>query len=185
MTDSLAVDSWCFGDATVVGDALRIVPLKTQNGPITTTTEECHSPFDLSSQQDDANRKNLDLRLSQDWESKIECMEANVVYWVAQDPERYFDDALGEEDIQERFKSCLHKKLEYPANLRVKVQTKGACAVRYWSEDKQLLGAPATHAGCTFKAKLLVKSLWFGESSWGIMLEATDLLVLHQPLCPF
>ncbi len=185
MTDSLVVDKWCFGVPTIVSDTFRIVPLKTQNGPIATTSEECFSPFELSSPQEDANRKNLDLRLSETWESKIECMEANIIYWVSQDPVRYFNEALGEEEIQERFKSCLHKKGEYPANLRVKVQTKGACAARYWSPDKQLIQVPATHAGCTFKAKLLIKGLWFAESSWGVTIEATDLLIQNQPACPF
>ena len=87
-----------------MSETLRIVPLKTQNGPITLTTEECYSPFELSSPQEDANRKNLDLRLSETWESKLECMEANVVYWVSQDPQRYFTEALGEEEIQENVK---------------------------------------------------------------------------------
>jgi len=117
MTD--VVDKWCFGDATIVSDTLRIVPLKLQNGPITMTTEECYSPFDLSSPQEDANRKNLVLRLSETWESKIECMEANIMYWVSKDPERYFTEALGEEEIQERFKSSLHKKGEYPAIYKI------------------------------------------------------------------
>ena len=183
MTD--VVDKWCFGDATIVSDTLRIVPLKLQNGPITMTTEECYSPFDLSSPQEDANRKNLVLRLSETWESKIECMEANIMYWVSKDPERYFTEALGEEEIQERFKSSLHKKGEYPANLRVKVQTKGACQARYWNPEKQLIKKPATHAGCTFKAKLTIKGLWFGDSNWGFTIEATDLLVQSEHACPF
>ncbi len=110
MTD--LIDNWCIGDATIVSDTLRIVPLNHQNGPITLTTEECYSHFDLSSQHEDSNRKNLDLRLTEIWETKLECMEANIMYWVSQDPERYFSEAVGEDDIQERFKSCLHKKGE-------------------------------------------------------------------------
>ncbi len=177
MTD--LVDNWCFGDAAIVSDTLRIAPLKHQNGPITLTTEECYSPFDLSSPQD-ANKKNLDLLLTLTWESKMECMEANIIYWISQDTQRYFGKDLSEEAAQESFKSCLHKTGECPANLRVKVQTKGACQARYWNPEKQLIKAPATHVGCTFKTKLLVKSVWLGESSWGVAIEATDLLVQRE-----
>ena len=53
-------------------------------------------------------------------------------------------------------------------------QTKGACQARYWNLENKLIKAPATHAGCTFKAKLLIKSMWFGDSSWGVTIEATD-----------
>ena len=76
----LLVDKWCFGDATVVSETLRIVPLKHKNGPITLTTEDCYSPFDLSSLQEDANIQNLDLRLTYTWDSKLECVEANIVF---------------------------------------------------------------------------------------------------------
>ena len=71
-------------------------------------------PFDLSSQQESATRKNIDLRLSEDWEKMIGEMESNLMNLVAGVSERYFTQKLELEDVQQRFKSTLHKHGEYP-----------------------------------------------------------------------
>ena len=135
MTDSFEVEQWVLGTPELVGDTLQIAPLKLKNGnPIVATTEACFCPFDLSSQQESATRKNLDLRLSEDWEKMIEEMESNLINLVVGDSEKYFTEKLEAEEIQQRFKSTLHKNGEYPTNLRVKVQTKGACGARYWDK---------------------------------------------------
>ena len=70
-------------------------------------------PFDLSSQQESATRKNLDLRLSEDWEKRIENMESKLINLVVGDSETYFTDKLEAEEIQQRFKSSLHIYGEY------------------------------------------------------------------------
>ena len=67
----------------------------------------------MSSQQESATRKNLDLRLSEDWEKRIENMESNLINLVAGDSEKYFTEKLEAEEIQQRFKSTLHKNGEY------------------------------------------------------------------------
>ena len=86
MTGSLAVGQWVIGTTELVSDALQIAPLKLENGnPITATTETCCCPFDLGSQQGNATRKNLDLRLSQEWASRIDHMEHDLVNLVARE----------------------------------------------------------------------------------------------------
>ena len=115
MTDSFAVGQWVLGTPGLVVESLQIAPLKLKNGnPSVATTEACFCPFDLSSQQESATRKNLDLRLSEDWASMIENMETNIVNLVAGESERYVTQKLELEDVQQRFKSTLHKRGEYP-----------------------------------------------------------------------
>ena len=92
-------------------------------------------PFDLSSQKDSATRKNLDLRLSEDWENRNDNMESNLISLVVGDSEKQFTEKLAAEEIQQHFKGTLHKNGEYSTNLRVKVQTKGARGAR--QRDKQ------------------------------------------------
>ena len=114
MTDSFEVEQWVLGTPELVGDTLQIAPLKLKNGnPIVATTEACFCPFDLSSQKETATRKNLDLRLSEDWENRIENMESNLINLVVGDSEKYFTEKLEAEEIQQRFKSTLHKNGEY------------------------------------------------------------------------
>ena len=114
MTDSFAVEQWVLGTPGLVGESLQVAPLKLKNGnPIVATTEACVCPFDLSSQQESATRKNLDLRLLEDWEKMIEEMESNRINLVVGGSEGYFNEKLEAEEIQQRFKSTLHKNGEY------------------------------------------------------------------------
>ena len=110
MTDSFAMGPWVLGTPELEGESLQIAPLKLKDGnPIFATTEPCFCPFDLNSQPASAIRKNLDLRLSEDWENRIEKMESNLMNLVAGGSKRYFTEKLEAEEIQQRFKSTLHK----------------------------------------------------------------------------
>ena len=153
MTDSFEVAQWVLETPELVGESLQIAPLKLTNGnPIVATTEECCCPFDLSSQQESANRKNLDLRLSQDWENRVENMGSNIINLVAGDSEKYFTEKLEAEEIPQRFNTlCMEWRIL--THLRVKVQTKGADSARYWDKQKQILnrlshmlGVPLEHS---------------------------------------
>ena len=50
-------------------------------------------PFDLSSQKETATRNNLDLRLSEDWENRIEDMGSILINLVVGDSEIFYGEA--------------------------------------------------------------------------------------------
>ena len=174
------VSNWKLGEAVEKDtNGLKFASLTTSaGGPIVLTLVGCVSPFELSSWQEDALVKNLDLRLDALTESKLECMQACIA-------EKYGLPKYNTEG----FKPFLHKREEYPANIRVKLQTAtGLTKTRFWSKDKKLTKAPEQFAGATFDAKLLLKGVWYSESCWGVSLQATDLMLTKDPPpieCPF
>ena len=174
------VISWKLGEAVEAENGLKFASLTTAGGPIVLTLVGCVTPFEPSSWQDldDALVKNLDLRLDALTESKLECMQACIA-------EKYGLPKYSTEG----FKPFLHKRDDFPANLRVKLQAKGLTKTRFWSkEDKKLTKAPEQFAGATFDAKVLLKGIWYAESCWGCSLAATDLMLMAEapvPDCPF
>ena len=176
--DTHIVSNWKLGEAVEAENGLRFAPLTTAGGPIILTLAACVAPFEPSSWQDDALVKNLDLRLDALTESKLECMQACIA-------EKYGLPKY----CTEGFKPFLHKNGEYPANIRVKLQTTTSLTkTRFWGKDKKLTKAPEQFAGATFDAKLLLKGVWYSESCWGISLQATDLMLTKDPPpieCPF
>jgi hypothetical protein len=171
------VISWKLGEAVEAENGLKFASLTTASGPIILTLSGI-APFEPSSWQDDALVKNPDLRLDALTESKLECMQACIA-------EKYGLPKYSTEG----FKPFLHKRDDFPANLRVKLQAKGLTKTRFWSkEDKKLTKAPEHFAGATFDAKVLLKGVWYSESCWGVSLQATDLMITKEaqlPDCPF
>ena len=175
MTDP--VSSWKLGEIVEAEGGLQFTGLTVQGGPIILTLVGCVAPFEPSSYQAESLVKNLDLRLDKLTEEKLECMQACVAEKFSQP--RYKADA---------FKPFLHKKEEYPANLRTKLQTTGLTKTRFWDSNKKLTEPPESYAGATFEAKVMLKGIWYAESAWGLSLHATDLMLTKDspiPECPF
>jgi hypothetical protein len=121
--------------------------------------------------------KNFDIRLDATTESKLECMQACIAgrFTIP----KYKTDA---------FKAFLHKKEEYPANLRAKLTTTGLTKTRFWDSNKKLTEPPESFAGVTFEAKVILKGVWYSEECWGASLQVTNLMLVAQapvPECPF
>jgi hypothetical protein len=170
------VSSWKLGETVEAENGLRFTGLTVAGGPIVLTLSGI-APFDPSSWQEESLVKNLDIRLDASTESKLECMQACIMERFALP--KYKTDA---------FKPFLHKREEYPANLRVKVQTTGLTKTRFWRKDKKQTEAPECYAGATFEAKVLLKGIWYSEECWGASLQATDMMLIKDPPipeCPF
>ena len=170
------VSSWKLGEQIEAENGLKFASLTTAGGPIILTLAGV-TPFEPSSWQEESLVKNLDLRLDKLIEEKLECMQACVAETFSLP--KYKTDA---------FKAFLHKKEEYPANLRAKLQTTGLTKTRFWGKDKKPTQAPESFALATFEAKVLLKGIWYAEAAWGVSLHATDLMLVAEapvPECPF
>ena len=171
------VSKWKLGEIVEAEGGLQFTGLTVQGGPIVLTLVGCVAPFEPSSWQEDSLVKNLDLRLDKLTEETLECMQACIAEQYRLP--KYKTDA---------FKSFLHKKEDYPANLRTKLQTTGLTKTRFWDSNKKLTEPPESYSGGTFEAKVLLKGIWYAESAWGISIHATDLLLTKEapiPECPF
>jgi hypothetical protein len=170
------VSSWSLGETVVAENGLQFAGLTVAGGPIVLTLSGI-APFDPSSWQEESLVKNLDIRLDASTESKLECMQACIMERFALP--KYKTDA---------FKPFLHKKEEYAANLRMKLQTTGLTRTRFWDTDKKLTSVPDQFAGASFEAKVLLKGIWYAESAWGVSMQAMDLMRVAEapvPECPF
>ena len=170
------VSSWKLGEIVDVEGGLQFASLTTADGPIILTLSGI-APFAPSSWQEKLLMKNFDIRLNAATEGQLECMQACIAERLTLP--KYKTDA---------FKPFLHKKEEYPSNIRVKLQTTGLTKTRFWGSDKKLSEPPESFAGATFEAKVLLKGIWYAEAAWGVSLHATDLMLVAEapvPECPF
>jgi len=178
-----AVKAWSFEKTTREG---RTWAVSHGGKPIELTLEAVYSPFDLSSFNENA-RKTLTLRLPKEWDNPFDCMEACLLHEVQEQSGRFFGQPQTAEHVTDAYKAVTKKNGEYPRHLKVKVQTTGVSSARYWNKDRKRISAPADHAGLLFTAKVVLRALWFAEDAWGLVAEATDLMLQDEVSaeCPF
>lgn len=184
------VSTWILGEVreNLENSAIKTYPLTSGGGDIIVTISDAVSPFELSSVQEGNARKSLTLRLTASWGGEIECMEACVrkEMW-----ERYAKTLYGRdmqfEEFEDLYKSISQQQGNYPRHLRVKVNTGGFHACRYWDYQRQHVPAIKTHANYVFNARVQVRALWVGPEGWGLVIDATDLQAMEMPMeeCPF
>ena len=182
------VDSWTFGSAlkNLENSEVRTYPISVNGEKVCLSMSGVISPFDLSSLSEGSARKSLTLRLPTQWDDAIDCMEACLMGKVCDQPERFFQRPAADEDV-DLYKPCSQKKDNFPRHLRVKVNTSGFHACRYWDAERKLCEPPADHANYTWNAKIRVRALWVASDGYGLVLDATDLQTQSAPVveCPF
>ena len=177
------VKAWSFEKTTLEGKTWAI----SHGGkPIELTLEAVYSPFNLSSFNENS-RKVLTLRLPKEWDDVFGCMEACLLHEVQEQSGRFFGGPQSAEHISERYKAISKKNDAYPRHIRVKVNTTGISASRYWDKDKQRIVAPVDHTGLLLTTKIILRALWFAEDAWGLVCDATDLMLQDDVSveCPF
>ncbi len=180
------VKSWSFLPSRAES-GIKSVPMTYQESPIVLSIQDVLSPFEPSSFVEESTRKTLTLRLNKEWDAAFDCFEACLLYEVATRSDEFFGRALGEEEAQEMYKPISKKTGEYPRNLRVKLNTAGFYAARYWAADRTRLDPPETLAGVSLNVRVVLRALWIGDDAWGVVADCTDLQLAIQPIeeCPF
>ena len=180
------VKSWVFLGARS-DSGIKSIPVSHQNLPIVLSIADVFSPFEPSSFVEESTRKTITLRLNKEWDAAVDCFEACILHEAASRSEEFFGRPLGEEVVREMFKPISKKTGDYPRNLRVKLNTTGLYAARYWAADKTRLDPPGTLAGVALNVRVSLRALWIGDDAWGVVADCTDLQVVeHGPEeCPF
>ena len=178
-----AVKEWKFDRTSLEG---RVWNITRAGKPIVLTIEGMYSPFEPSSMNESV-RKTLTLRLTKEWDAPFDCMEACLIHEVQERSHEFLGSWQSPEHIAESYKAITKKNGEYPRHLRVKVQTSGTSAVRYWDKDKKRVSTPEDHTGMYFNAQVVLRSLWFADDAWGLVAEAPDLMIQDEVAvaCPF
>ena len=100
---------------------------------------------------------------------------------------RFFGAPQTQEQVLEGYKAITKKKGDYPRHLRVKVNTVGLRSCRYWDKDKKRMKALEDHADILLTARVVLRSVWTSGDTWGIVADATDLMLQDEIVvdCPF
>ena len=182
------VSAWTFGAAreNVENSEVRTFPISVDGKEVCLSMGGVVSPFEISSLSEGNARKSLTLRLPKTWEDVIECMEVCLMHEVCARADLFFQRPLTENDV-DLYKPCSQKKDNFPRHLRVKVNTGGFHACRYWDAERKLCEPPADHANFTWNAKIHIRALWVASDGYGLVLDATDLQTQSAPVveCPF
>ena len=147
------------------------------------------TPFGLSSWDENANRKNLDISISDEYlANAIKQIDQWILNTVAQDPQKYLGKAISPQLCEQMFKPSLteSKERQYPPCLRLKVTAgEGPYQLRCWDENKQRRSIPDDARACELQPLITLKSVWQMGSTFGILWECSDLQVFEQPQeCP-
>ena len=184
------VSTWILGEVreNLENCQVKTFPLAAGGSDIILVMSGVISPFELSSVSEGNARKSLTLRLPKAWDGEITCMEACVQkeMW-----ERYartiYNRDMQYEEFEALYKGISQQTGNYPRHLRVKVNTAGFHACRYWDSQRQHIPALDAHINYVFNARVQVRALWVGPDGWGLVIDATDLQVQDIPMeeCPF
>ena len=180
------VKSWTFAAPTSNAEnGVKSFPLGCGGMDIRCLIHGCTAPFEPSSMEPSA-RMTLVLKLPENWDSHMGLMEEALIKEVTARSVTLFGAERSEDSLRQAYKAVTKKTAEYPRNLRVKINTAGFHATRYWDTKRDKIEAPTEFAGATFSAMIHVRGLWIGADAWGLVCDATDLQVLSaSPECPF
>ena len=128
-------------------------------------------PFGISSWEEDTPRKNLEIRCTPELESFFGSFDEWAISYIAQNSGRLLKKELSEQTIRENYKPALNKRADYPALLRMKVNTSGTKEVRFWDEQGNATEQPEDWRAVECSVNLHIRSLWIMGSTFGWTIE--------------
>ena len=178
------------GDVVVSAKGAKIAPVTTTNGALVywRPTEPLSVVFPPGNYQDDGSKTRMNLTLKPNTEQIYQLTELDekILQLCVANAERLFQKSITEAQIRERYQGALRQSEKYPANVRVKMNTEGPGAVRYWNRDGSAAKSPENWVNASVRPAIRVKSLWFMAGSFGVLLELTDAQVTpEEQTCPF
>ena len=182
------VNEWTFKKTRPMGKLPASVEIRHDGRVIEAFLKNVVSPFEPSSFIQPCNRKTLTLRLPEESDDALACLEACLIHEVIQRASVLFEDTYTPEQITEMYCPVTKKDGEYPRDFRAKINTNGTSAVRYWDVNKSRLTAPPeSHANVCWSARVIFHALWISKDKWGLVVDATDLIQTGVELveCPF
>jgi hypothetical protein len=182
------VSEWTFKKTRPMGKLPASVELRHGGLVIETFIKNAVSPFEPGSFIEPCYRKTLTLRLPEEWDDALACLEACLIHEVIQRASTIFEDTFTPDQITAMYSPVTKKDGEYPRDLRTKINTNGTSSVRYWDANKSRMTAPPeSHANVCWSARVIFHALWISKDKWGLVVDATDLIQTGVELveCPF
>jgi hypothetical protein len=182
------VNEWTFKKTRPMGKLPASVEIRHDGKVIEAVLKNVVSPFEPSSFIEPCNRKTLTLRLPEEWDDALACLEACLIHEVIQRASVLFEDTFTSEQITEMYCPITKKDGDFPRDFRAKINTNGTSGVRYWDVNKTRMTAPPeSHANACWSARVIFHALWISKDKWGLVADVTDLIQLGVEVvdCPF
>jgi hypothetical protein len=142
-------------------------------------------PWGGSNFEDDATqtRVNLDMTLDDENAEIFKAVDEWLIMYGIQNRETLFKNKT-DQQIRDSYRKLVREKENFRPMLRTKVNLE---RVRCWNFDHQPAKVPESKfKNADLWPKLMVRTLWVVNQTWGLTLEVTDLKFREQQLeCPF
>jgi hypothetical protein len=173
-------DNWSLADVHVNAKGAKTCQLTVEGRPMhRSSVGFCTAPFGPSNFDKDvlATRQNLELRLPLELQTYFDEVDQWMLKYLETHSERIFKRVLSKEQVRDAYHPTLKRQGDYPPLLRVKIDSEGRRACRYWTVDQKPREAPAYWGGADLKVMFHLSHLWIMGTSCGLVINATDLLV--------
>jgi hypothetical protein len=173
-------NNWSLADVHVNAKGAKTCQLSVDGRPMHRSSGGfCTAPFGPSNFEKDAlaTRQNLELRIPPELETYFDELDQWMLQYLEKHSERIFKRVLSPEQIRDAYHPTLKRQGDYPPLLRLKIDSEGRRACRYWNADQQKREAPEDWRGAELKVMFHISHLWIMGTSCGLVLNSTDLLV--------
>ena len=147
------------------------------------------TPFDPGNYDETkpSNRVNLEVRCNAELEAWAKKFDEWAVKYVTEHSERLFKKKSTEAQVRDTVRPLATKKTpEYPALMRMKLQTTGPSQVRYWDEKGVARDPPADWRNCEFRVRATIRSMYIMGKDMGFVVQADHLQIFERSVsCPF
>ena len=180
-------NNWSLADVHVNAKGAKTCQLAVDGRPMHRSSGGfCTAPFGPSNFEKDAlaTRQNLELRIPKDLETYFDEVDQWMLNYLETHSERIFKRVLSKEQVRDAYHPTLKRQGDYPPLLRMKIDSDGRRACRYWTAEQQKRKAPIDWRGAELKVMFHLSHLWILGTSCGLVVNATDLLV-QESSCAF
>ena len=186
----LDVNALQMGDVVSSGKGAKSVNLTQDGAPAVMTLEPMEIAYEPSAYQDQGStRVNIVFRPTPEVEELLDSIDEWVMREAAVNSVKLFGKARTVDSLKDSYTSILKKSDKWPSQFKSKMNLQDPSKVKIWDADACLREAPASWQGCVARPKLRLKSIYLMGTSFGPVLECTDIQIIQEASagssCPF
>jgi hypothetical protein len=183
----LDVNALQMGDVVSSGKGAKSVNLTQDGSQALFTLEPMEIAYEPSAFQDqESTRVNIVFRPTPEVEEFLDSIDEWVMREVAVNSVKL---ARSVDSLKDSYTPILKKSDKWPSQFKAKMNLQEPSKVKIWDADACLREAPQTWQGCVARPKLRLKSIYLMGTSFGPVLECTDIQIIQEASagssCPF
>ena len=186
----LDISALQMGDVVSSGKGAKSVNLTQDGSQALFTLEPMEIAYEPSAFQDaESTRVNIVFRPTPEVEEFLDSIDEWVMKEVAVNSVKLFGKARSVDSLKDSYTPILKKSDKWPSQFKSKMNLQEPSKVKIWDADACLREAPQTWQGCVARPKLRLKAVYLMGTSFGPVLELTDIQIIQEASagssCPF